>query len=957
MSALGKSSRSRSRIIRGKNAVKFEEEVEHAHEICGVSHLSKDEQDALIAVFEHSLTAPMGVLDTLVVHTMSYKEMVNGIQIRSATQNTINMTEPGIDDPRMGVTEFTSKCPTCKNSARNCPGHMGYIQLPLPIPHPVYVDYLVALLNSICLNCKKPLINEENILLYQQVKYLTGLNRIKKLAELSTSRIVVCSENHQTIKWKFDKESYTLVVVSKGDTSSGRTFTLNEIYDALAAISDEDARLLGFSGLSRPENFILKAIPVIPPNQRQKFKVGRDYTNDPITMEYIDIAKTVFNWYNLPNRMDMNNQNVRAMYMDVYRRLVRLIKEKKSTGGPHAGDLHGSVVSRLNGKEGLIRLRTTAKRTDQNARTVAGPGPNARLGQIVVPEKLARKLSVPEVIRTEEDLARAREWYKKKKVSRIDRGLHTYVITDFNRDNYYPELGDTVHRHLMNGDYVVMNRQPTLTMYSIMGYEVVIDDGLTLRIPLPTTTPHNADFDGDDINIQVPQDPKAMQEARCEMSFVQNLLSSHTASLITGAVMNAKTGMYVLTGDDNWVDYEDYVDYSMKVVHPKNPFDMLVRAAQLAEERGVPVSSLVRLREAVVAVDEPTAERKDRLVEAPAQSINTVEQLRTAIENHSFIDRGEVHGRLVFSLVLPSDFTYSNGGVMIERGVMIKGQLTSKVIGSASNSIGHVIALHYGQEAAAEFITNISWIGEDFLYKYGFSVGAADCFFETEEIKREVDRIVNGVREFVSGAYDREISTEFERLERKVQIQAKSNVMAEVGEAITPYIPPDNALLIMANSGAKGNKTNYAQIGALAGQQYQQAEIPEPTMSGGRRSCPTRSVYDHTPEAFGFCVNSFGKGLTLEELFAHAAATRDSLMGTSIETQKIGYLKRRLEQTMRNAIVDDSHTLVSFGMVLQYVAGNDMFDPKYLKKIVLDNDEFFTPVDVLQEVAILNSEP
>ena len=946
MSALSASSAAR-RLLRGRAAREYEEQQEHAREVCGVAELSKAERDAMIAVYDSTLTARLGMLDTLVVHPMSNDEIRRGLQVKSSELTTQISTEPGINDPRFGVSDFTDKCPVCNNISMYCPGHMGYIQLPLPIPHPVYVNSLIDLLNSICLSCHRPYITRENITSFQHLKKYSGLRRLKEHAELA-SRTRMCMKNNcraVAIKWKFDKVSATVVLDEKSTRGGVKTFTLNEIYDALASISNEDAEDLGFSSsmnLSRPENFILKAIPVIPTTQRPTIRMGREYTNDPITMGYKVIAKSVIEWQSWSYRHDLNNQNVRNKYRDVYQRFEKLIKEKKTSGGPHAGDLHGSVVGRLNGKEGLIRLHTSAKRADQNARTVAGPGPNVRLGQIMVPRVFARKLTVPEVLRTDDELARARRLYRHQRINRLQRGIHTITINDNNRDNYQPELGDVIHRQLMDGDYVVMNRQPTLTMYSIMGYEAVIYDGLTLRIPLPSTVPHNADFDGDDINIQVPQDPKAMQEARCEMSFVQNLLSGHTASLITGAVMNAKTGLYILTGDEVWIDADDFMDYNMSLVHPRNIIEFVDRLLEVITRHGLPLTDFFRLPgHDAGGVDGETA----------IEAVITPDQVR-----HQVFRQGQVHGRVVFSLLLPDTLTYRHK-VLIDRGVLLRGQASSGIIGSASNSIGHVIALNYGVELAAEFITDATKVGEGFIYRYGFSVGAADCFVSDERIDREATRIIDGVRQFVSSAYDRDVSTEFERLERKAQIQARSNVIPEMGEAILPYIPRENALRVMQEAGAKGSANNVIQVVEAVGQQYEEGSIPEPTLTGGRRSCPTRSIYDHTAEAQGFCVHSFGEGLSLEEEFTHAKSTRDSLMGTAVHTSLIGYLKRRLEQSIRNAIVDDSHAMDSFGFVLQPVAGNDMFDPKYLVRVELDGDQFYSPVDVGQLAAILNNEP
>ena len=75
-------------------------------------------------------------------------------------------------------------------------------------------------------------------------------------------------------------------------------------------------------------------------------------------------------------------------------------------------------------------------------------------------------------------------------------------------------VGDVVHRHLQDGDYVVLNRQPTLHSASMQAMRIRIGNGKTLKFNLAITKSFNADFDGDEMNIYVPQTPEAQAEVK-----------------------------------------------------------------------------------------------------------------------------------------------------------------------------------------------------------------------------------------------------------------------------------------------------------------------------------------------------------------------------------------------------------------------------------------------------------
>jgi DNA-directed RNA polymerase beta' subunit len=81
---------------------------------------------------------------------------------------------------------------------------------------------------------------------------------------------------------------------------------------------------------------------------------------------------------------------------------------------------------------------------------------------------------------------------------KIKRGDDLISNVELNKKRDFKlEIGDTVERHLKNGDIALFNRQPTLHRSSMMAKKVVVRPGKTFRFNLASTKSFNADFDGD----------------------------------------------------------------------------------------------------------------------------------------------------------------------------------------------------------------------------------------------------------------------------------------------------------------------------------------------------------------------------------------------------------------------------------------------------------------------------
>jgi len=159
------------------------------------------------------------------------------------------------------------------------------------------------------------------------------------------------------------------------------------------------------------------------------------------------------------------------------------------------------------------------KRVDFSARTVISPDPNLSMDEVGVPTGIAQILTFPE---------RVTRNNKERMKKLVENGPEHYpgatclhkkngIAYDLSRKrNFSVEIGDVVDRFIENGDYVIFNRQPSLHRMSMMCHRVKVLPYSSFRMNLCDTTPYNADFDGDEMNLHVPQ----TLDARAELAIL-----------------------------------------------------------------------------------------------------------------------------------------------------------------------------------------------------------------------------------------------------------------------------------------------------------------------------------------------------------------------------------------------------------------------------------------------------
>lgn len=440
------------------------------------------------------------------IETISYN-IISDEELEKIAVCQVKNTETSglfsINDPRMGTIDSHILCPTCNQDYLDCSGHLGMIKLNRKIIHPLFRKEVVYILMSVCGSCGGLLL-PESTLKEKGILNLDGKARLKAIAKESVKipcrknfkeeGVTKCINNpiYKTNKLKETGNIYyTRDEKRKGEENIK---SIEDIEIILDNISPEDAKILGFSGDSHPRRFILKSFPVIPLCARAPVYQDGQIMNDDLTNMYMDIVRN----NNELGRKDLSETEEN----NKLRSLISSLEHFIDNSGPNKygqgyKKTYLSLKERIQGKEALIRESLMGKRVNFSARTVLGPDPTLRFGEIRVPRLMAPYLTQHEIV-TPQNIQKMTSLLRAGKINYITRVSgklegKRIKVTKKIQDEHVLSLGDEVDRWLENGDWVVFNRQPTLQQQSKMGYQVVLGDPLTIGLHLGYTRQHNAD--------------------------------------------------------------------------------------------------------------------------------------------------------------------------------------------------------------------------------------------------------------------------------------------------------------------------------------------------------------------------------------------------------------------------------------------------------------------------------
>jgi DNA-directed RNA polymerase II subunit RPB1 len=453
---------------------------------------------------------------------------------RSVVELTSHSTQEGkiggLADPRMGVLENGKLCRSCGLNNHNCPGHFGHYKLARPIYYFQFYKMILKILRCVCVKCGKLLINKEAA---KGLRRLKGENRWKAVL-LGCQAVTRCGEQTEDgcgarQPSRYHDEPLCRIVAEwrgvsggagegdEGEAGSGniRHFLEPEyVHRLLRRISDEDVDFMGFSRLwCRPDWMMCSVIAIPPPQVRPSvLQDNNQRSEDDLTQKLIDIIKTNIHLAGLIAKEGAKKKSIDD-YTTLLQYHVATLVNNEIPGVAQSAQRSGrplkSLQQRLGTKEGRIRNNLQGKRVEFSARSVITPDPNISVEELGVPMKVAMNLTFPERV-TRYNIERLyalvqngpEKYPGAKSIQRAsgDDGAGRLIsLKHVNTKTIQLYEGDVVNRHLLDGDPVLFNRQPSLHRMSMMCHRVRVLPYSTFRLNVSVTKPYNADFDGDKI--------------------------------------------------------------------------------------------------------------------------------------------------------------------------------------------------------------------------------------------------------------------------------------------------------------------------------------------------------------------------------------------------------------------------------------------------------------------------
>ena len=849
-----------------------------------------------------------------------------GINLSESYEN-YEPKKGGLVDLRLGTCDIYLPCMTCGENSLECPGHFGHTELAEPVFHFGFLNHLKNILQCICLKCSnilidksqhniKKILNKKPEFRFKEIKNLTKPVNYCFYCGVPVSKIKREVKDNGSIKIIVEHTSNESVNTENEDIHNimkkiKETLSPRECYNILRNISDQNCYLLGFnSKIHRPEDLIIDKFPIPPVIIRPTAKVdfmSATTMEDSLTLKISDIitankrVRQQIEKNVLFNELSTYNQDIFnllqyhiATYFD--NESVSLPRTEFKTGGR----LTKSISDRIKGKAGRVRSNLMGKRVDFSARTVITSDPYINIDQVGVPKKIAMELTIPEevtpynikylteLVKTGRDNYPGanfvlRVMYKDSKIDiqKIDLKYRKKAI----RLNY----GDIVERHIIDNDYVLFNRQPTLHKPSMMGHkiQVINNDNLnTFRMNVSVCKPYNADFDGDEMNIHLGQTIQARNEVKRIANVQYQIIGSKDSSPIIGCQQDTLSGAYMLS------------DKSVKL-------------------KGWEIANIL---------------------------CTTTSETKTQI----LMDK-EYTGHEIFSHIIPKGINILKKHddtitFQIDNGIFKKGFLDKTLLSFSKNSLIHFIWDKFSSNKTRRFIDDTQKLILNYLLLRGQTIGFKDALLD-EDMHNKIDQIVN--TQLLKSKYN---ITQFENDIKGLSLDIIETTLmgelapmqANIGQILMSHLNSDNFFWIAAKSGARGSATNIAQISGVIGLLI---------LNGSRinKSIENRSMIyfhkdDDTPEARGFIKNSFLKGLEGHELFINASAGRESLIDTAIKTAQTGYIQRQLIKGLEDLSIKYDHTNRNAkGIIIQTIYGesgiNQATQTELLLKIILMDNE------------------
>lgn len=820
------------------------------------------------------------------IYTSSEIKQHSSVEINNVDINKCGAVQKfGVNDSSMGVSSKSMICSTCFCPIETCQGHMGHLELAIPVINVEFLSHIFRILSSICYNCSEIRLDMK-LPRYKDILDITGQKKRQYKIFSLCHKIKTCFKCGTT-QPVYKKEDIFIYAIFEHHDNETPLFTPKKMKQILKYISDENINILGMCHKhSRPhsmiwENFIIPPVSIRPPKSKSdnNMKIGGE---DDLTIRLRTIVRT-----NHRLKIEIKKQNISCVHftrfknfemeihtdeiiLDAYKELQRVIACYQDLKYQNKKDIdfqsdNKSIRQRFSGqkaKKGRMRNTIFGKRQNYSSRTVITPDTDIEIDEVGVPKWMCMKLTYPETVHK----------YNIHKLTRlvrngasvypganfvVDEKKKTISLKSIYKTNIVLKIGWVVKRHLVDGDYVLFNRQPSLHKMSLMCHRVRVMNGNTFRIHIAVTKPYNADFDGDEMNLQVLLSEMTRAEASELMSVKNNIVKDMVP--IISFQQHSVAAAYYLT------------KYKIELSR-ENAFQLLCQCG--------------------------------------------LQNHTNKLKSVNFFS-----GMDLISIFLPDTMCCSVKDVVVQNGILKSGVLNNKKL---NKILLYIIWKDFGKNAACKFINKLTIFLETFLNIYGSSIGVDDCHIKVSDYIKTNINIAKKYVQDLRCHHPSNIGRNSEMIENNICLvldKTRDIIGAVAQEKIAKR---KNGLFDIINSGAKGNITNITQIVGMVGQQRNHRS---------ERLSETTSHYGNSiANKHGMIINSFFHGLTSIEYFNHLIGSRVGLVDTAVKTSETGYSQRRIGKAMEDVkICHDQTVRNENNHIIQFFYGGDGFDSSYVE--------------------------
>lgn len=890
------------------------------------------------------------------------KISVKKITEQKSFEKASTLHPDGLYSLALGPIKRFDVCATCQLTDLNCPGHFGHIELPVPVFHPMLIRTLFQILNKTCLECYELRMPEQenavNFITNNHIKPTKGCpNCSSKKTGLTLYQSSVFqigagvggtreAKRSKKKKAEYDDESivevknlhYLIGGEKKYLTPIGTRYILQKLWK-----HEKQNLMKAYDFLENGIDVFFQDTILVPPSRYRPPMSQRGYSYEgPRTAAMSNVLKLSHILQDL-----LDNKAEQPKLQSAWKNLqiaVNCLYDNeldKNNQSKYPG-----LKQLLDKKEGLFRKNMMGKRVNYAARSVISPDPNIVVDQIGVPLVFAKRLTYPQPVtpwninQLKEAILNGPQKYPGANSVVFDDDVTVSLAKESVRQqiaarlNYKPKpsrnkhvethKGTIVNRHLLTGDTLLFNRQPTLHKPSIMAFRArVLPNEKGFRLHYANCKSFNADFDGDEMNAHLPQSELARSEAYNIASVNYQYLVPKDGSPLGGLIQDHVVAVCIMTRRDQFFDIERYqqlvycsLEFLNKPLIFENP--TIVKPKHLWTGKQVITT--------IIKNCIPTGR--------PFPSLNIKSKIGPKILG-----------------IKPEFEKLSDCHVIIREGELLTGFMDKSNVGATQYGLIHTCYELFGGETSSALMSAFARLSTWYLQLYeGFTLGIADILVEDDanddrrksildsltvgpDSAKEALGLTGDVTEEMLVEKLREAHSDRDPLPmKKLDAAMKTRTDKVASEISARCLPfgliqkfPDNNLQMMIQSGAKGGTVNALQISCLLGQIELEGRRVPLSMSG--RSLPSFKPYDTSPKAGGFVSGRFLTGIQPQEFFFHCMAGREGLIDTAVKTSRSGYLQRCLIKHLEGLTVQYDQTVRdSCGKIIQFLYGEDGLD-------------------------------